>query len=109
MPELALRARNAHPARVVTEHRFNGDCLGLIAQRCARAMGVDVVDRLGIELAVAERALHRPGGTRALGIRLRYVTAIGTRAVTQDLSINPRAALLGVFIFFEYQYARPFG
>ena len=55
MAELALGAGDAHLAGVLAEDGFDGDRFGLVAQRRARAVGVDVVDRVGVELG------HRAG------------------------------------------------
>src|SRR5262249_39737736 len=62
MPELALGAGDAELASVIVEDVFDGDGFGLIAQRRAGAVGVDVVDGRRVELAVPERAAHRARG-----------------------------------------------
>ena len=103
MPQLALGARNAQLAGVFAEDSLDRDRFRLIAQRRARAVCVDVVDRIRVELAVAQRAAHRSGRPGSLGIRLRDVAAIGARAVTENLRINPRPAGLRVLVFLEYQ------
>ncbi len=55
MAELALGARDAHFAGRVAEYGFDGERLGLIAQRRARAVGIDVVDRVGVDFGVPQR------------------------------------------------------
>ena len=62
--ELALGARDAQLVGVLAEDRLDGGRLGLVAQRRARAVGVDVVDRRRVELARRRRARSSPGRRR---------------------------------------------
>ncbi len=71
-------------------------------------MGVDVADRVGVELAVAQGQVHRPGRAGAGLVGLRDVAAVGAGAVAQHLGVDAGAASLGVFQLLEHQHAGPF-
>ena len=58
MAELALGARDAHLVGVVAEDALHGLRFGLVAQRRAGAVGVDVVDRSACR--AARRSAHWP-------------------------------------------------
>ena len=84
--------------------------LGLVAQRRAGAVGVDVVD-LG-----RDRARRRPGPASSPGRRRRRSSSgwvmwprVAAGAVAEHLGVDPGAAGLGVLELFEHQHAGSFG
>ena len=92
-------------AGVVAEDRL--DRLGLrdVALGGGGAVGVDVGDVLGVQAGVAQGHLHAAGGAFAFRGGGGHVIGVGGVAVADDLAVDPRAALLRVFEFFEHQHA----
>ena len=81
MPELTLGAADGKLLRGRTEHAFDRPCLGLIAQRRARAVSIDVVDLIRCQICICQGRTHRLGSTGALLIGLRNVSRITAGAV----------------------------
>src|SRR5690606_14175200 len=78
----------------------------LVAQRRGRAMGVDVVDLVGVDAAIAQGVQHT--AARAVFVGRRDVMRVGAHAVAREFAVDARAALFGVFVFFEHQHASAF-
>ncbi len=108
MAQFALGLTDGDALGVVAEGGL--DCLGLgeISQRCAGAVGVDVIDVIGAERGIAQRQLHRPTRAAALFIGGGDVIGIAAHAVTDQFAIDACAAGLGVFVFFEDHHAGAF-
>ena len=80
MAERTLRARDADLASRIAEYGFDRYRFRLVAKRGAGAVGVDVIDRVGVHFGVAKGTDHCPRGTGAFGIWLGDVATVGARA-----------------------------
>src|SRR5207248_1135679 len=67
--EHALGAGEGQPAGVLAEDLLDGVGLGGVPQRRAGAVGVDVLDVLGVESGVAQGEAHGHGGAGPVGVR----------------------------------------
>ncbi len=81
--ELAFGAGDAEAMSVVAEDSLDRDRFGLIAQRRAGAVRVDVANVAGVELGVAQGGLHRPSGATSFGVGLGNVAGVGTGAIAE--------------------------
>src|ERR1700694_999094 len=86
---------------------MNGVGFELVVQWCAGTVRIDVVDPLGFDLGLAQGPLHRQHGAVALG-RCGHVEGVVARAIADHLSVDPRAALLGMFQLLEQKRPGPF-
>src|ERR1019366_7484076 len=77
--------------------------LGDVALLGRGAMGVDIIDLVGIEVAVFEAHPHALGRAASLGRRRRDVVGVAVGGVTADLSYDPGAARDGGLAFLEDQ------
>ena len=93
---------------MLAEDPFDGDRFGLIAQRRAGAVGVDVADVGQVELGVAQSPFHRPGGAGPAFVRMGDVAGIGAGAVAEHFGEDVRSASFGMLQFFEDEHAGPF-
>ena len=78
----------------VAEAALDRDGLGDIAQRRRGAVGVDVIDLVAVDAAVAQRIDHAARGALAVFARRGDVVGIGAHAITGEFAVNARAALL---------------
>ena len=90
------------------EDLLDGPRLGHVAELGAGAVGVDVVDVVGIEPGVLEGQLHGHGRAGAFGMRGGDVVGVGRAAGAEQLGVDRRAALAGVLELFEDEDAGPF-
>src|SRR5208282_958350 len=75
--------------------------LGDIALLGRRAMGVDIIDLVGIEIAVFEAHPHALGRAASLGRGRRDVVSVAVGGVTANLSYDPDAARNGGLALLE--------
>src|SRR4029077_14905818 len=75
---------------------------GEIPEQGRRAVGIDIVDFVRVDRAVAQRADH--GAARALAVlaRRRHVVCISAHPVTIESAVDLRAALLRVLFVLEH-------
>ena len=77
--------------------------LVLVTQGRRGAVCIDVLHILRIEATVAQRIDH--AAPRSIAIRRGDVVGIRTHAVAREFTINARAALPGMLVLFEHEYA----
>nr|GFD11961.1 hypothetical protein [Tanacetum cinerariifolium] len=87
---------------------FDGLYLGAVAERRARAVGVDVIDLFGLNPSIAKRVFHYQHHARAARVGGRDVVRIRRHAAADELAVDFNAPSLGVLILFEHQRARAF-
>ena len=78
------------------EHPLHRHRLGLVAERGARAMGVDVLDAVGREPGIRERQRHRSRRTTPLLVGLRDVAGVAAGPIAHQLTIDPSASATGM-------------
>ena len=105
--QLALGARDRDAAGFAVEDGLDCHSFGLVAQRSAGAVGVDVVNLAGVEAGVLQGELH--GASRAPPFRVGsgHVVAVGAQTVAHHLSEDGGATAAGVFVLFEDDHASP--
>src|SRR5205823_7222071 len=85
---------------------FDRFCLTDVAETGGSGVGVDVIDIAGRDLSVIERQLHGARGAAAVFRRRGHVVGVSRKSVAGQLTIDLRAALLGVFELFDNGNAR---
>ena len=105
--QLALGARDRDAAGFAVEDGLDCDGFGLVAQRSAGAVGVDVVNLAGVEAGVLQGELH--GASRAPPFRVGsgHVVAVGAQSVAHHLGEDGGPTAAGVFVLFEDDHASP--
>ena len=88
---------------LIAKCQFDRFCFILVAQRGRSAVGVDVLQVLGVHFGIAQRVQHAALG--AIRIRCGDMVSISAHAITGQFRVNPGSAGLGVFIFFQHQDA----
>src|SRR2546430_15632118 len=83
------------------EGLLDGERLALVVERSRSAVRVDVVDLLRIDARIFNCPSDHADHTALRLVRGGHMVSVGGRAVTDDLGINMRAALAGVFQVFE--------
>jgi len=104
----ALRARNWNLVGPFAEDLLDRQRLHLVVDVGARAMGVDVVDRIGTEAGVSEGHADAGGGSAALWVGVGDSVGISRRAVADHLAVDIRPPPPGVLEVFEHDHCRPF-
>ena len=74
----------------------------------AGAVGVDVLDVVGVERASLRASCAWPGGAAAFGCGRGDVVGVGRAAAAEQLGVDAGAARAGVLEFFEDEDAGPF-
>src|SRR5690606_29086302 len=96
-------------AGVVAEGALDGNGLALVAHLRGSAVGVDVIDVLGIDAGVGQRRDHALARALAVFRRRGDVIGIAALAHADQLAVDLRAARLGVFVFLQHQHAGAVG
>ena len=91
---------------MISEGQFDRFGFVLVAQRGRCAMCVDVLDLVGIDLGITKRRFHATG--RPIAIGRGDVMRISAHAVADELAIDARSALAGMFVLFEHQNSSAF-
>src|SRR5690606_31592586 len=99
------RLRGAHRRDVLAaaEDRLEGQRLVEVVSRRAGAVCVYVADRLGLEAGRLEGPAHRSRGADSARRRCGDVVSIGAGGVADDLGVDLRAPLLGVFVLLQQE------
>ena len=93
---------------MVPEDGLDGLCLADVALRCGGAVGVDVGNVFRVEAAGGQRGPHGARAAFAAGRWGGHVVGVGGVAVAGDLTVNPRAARLGVLEGLQHDDAGAF-
>ena len=94
------------PRRVAEQPRHRAE-LDLVADRRRGAVRVHVVDRVGRELRVLQRRLHRPEAAVAVRRGRGDVVGVARQPVADDLGVDLRAARPRVLELLEHDDAGP--
>ena len=92
----------------LTEETLDRADLDLVTNRCRCTVCIDVVDVCWRQLGMAQRHFHSAVTTIAIFRRRRDVVRIAGEAIAENLSIDFRAALFRVLVFFKNEYASAF-
>ena len=90
----------------IAEGEFDGVGFVFVAQRGGSAMRVDVLHGVGIDAGIFQGILDAAFG--AVSVGRGHVVGVAAHAEANQLGVDFRAARLGVFVFFQHQYARAF-
>src|SRR5579862_2713147 len=104
MPVRRLGGAHRKSTRMLAEDFFDSGCLDQIVLNRCGAVGVDIVDLVGITACGLESAAHGlrlPGNGRA-----GDMLTIGCEPVANELSANARPAPEGMLPGFEHQKGR---
>ena len=93
---------------MVAKYLLDGLDFGPVAERRARAVGVDVVDLFGRDAGIAQGVAHHEHHAAAAGVGRGDVVGIRRHAAADELGVHFCAPRLGVLVFFEHQRAGPF-
>src|ERR1700736_662940 len=83
------------------ESLFDGNGLTLVTERSRGAVRVDVADLLSTDARILNRPPHYTDQTTLGLVRRGHVVSISGHTVADNLGIDMRTALTGVFQFFE--------
>ena len=97
VPQSSFGTTQLQLVGMISEHGLDGLCLGLVSQRRARAMRVDVVDTFRRNPSVIDGRSHGSSSTFPLGVRRRDMACIAGRSIPEHFGINACAACLGMF------------
>ena len=89
------------------ENPFHGGQFDFVAERRRGAVGVDVIDVLGVGPGPFQRRFHAPLGAAAVFRRRGNVMGVAGQAEADDLGHDIGAAGLGVLQLFEHQGPGP--
>ena len=95
-----------NPAGVIAQRQLNGVGLIDITERRGRAVGIDVVDLVGVDAGIDQRGGH--GTARSVDVGRRHVVGIGAHTKTGELGVNLGATRLGMLILLEHQHTGTF-
>jgi len=84
-----------------TENGFDGLGFTDVALRGGGAVGVDVVDLLGVDLGVLKCDSHGAGGSGSLGSGGGEVVGVGRCTVAKDFPIDAGVAFLCVIVLLQ--------
>ena len=102
MPGHRLGGIDHHTLGVLAQRRLDGVGLVGVSQRRGRAVGVQVIDLVGINPGIAHGRDH--GASRTVHIGRGHMTGVGAHAKASQLGVNPGATGFGVFVLFEHHH-----
>ena len=91
---------------MVTQRSLDGVGFVQVTNRGGRAVGVEVVDLVGVDARVFHGHPHGTG--RAVHAGCCHMVRVARHAKTHDFSVDLGAAGLGVFVFFNNQHTGTF-
>ena len=108
MASSAFGGADGNLVGMILENAADGFGFANITLRRAGAVGVDVVEVVGIEPTAAQGHLHTTRRAFAIGRGGGEMIRIGGVAVPDDFTINFRITRPGVFQLLEHEHARAF-
>src|SRR5438132_1818162 len=103
-----LRGTERQLTSMRAESLLDGKRLAPVAERSGSAMRVDVADLLRTDARILNCPPHRAAYAALRVVGRGHMVSVGGRAVADDLGVDMRAALAGVFQFFEDHDPRAF-
>src|SRR5262249_31319173 len=91
--------RNAR--RKITESHLNSTRLDAVIQLGRSAVQIDVINLIGTEAGILHRQCHRARRLDSGFVESYAMVRIAGRAISGNLSVNPRAAVERLLQFFE--------
>ncbi len=90
-----LGRRDGNTAGSVSQDEAEDSSLGSVADRCARGMGVDVVDLTRLDARVGQGLAHGGSRRRGIGAGNHVVKSVAAGTAAGDLGVGMRAPATG--------------
>ncbi len=104
----ALGARDRDLYARLAESALDRQGLDRVVDLGARAVGVDVIDVLGVEPGILKRQPHRDDRAPAVVVAVGQAEGVGRRGVAGNLAVDGRPAAAGVLEILQHQHPAPF-
>ena len=101
-----LGGTDQHFVRVIAQGRLDGLGFVDVPQRRGGAVGVQIIDLIGIDTRIAHGVDH--GAARAVHAGCCHMACVRAHAVAGQFGVNFGTTGLGVFVLFQHQHTRTF-